>query len=323
MDYGKAGLIETLVRIKRSNLPYVGAGRSKKQAQSPVIIDWGEIRVGILARCEIQFGVATDVRSGAAGFDATIYSQIKKLKNETDLVVVSIHAAAEMAPWPSPRRQDVWRSLIDAGADVVHGHHSHVPQGWEWYGNGLICYGLGNFCVDPEKWRWHPYGLWSLAPELSLKNGGLEMMPKTTVIDDLGNRIRVRDASVEEAEHHQRYFFDCNRPLSNSRLLEGLWQEVSIRMYQAFYSEWLCFNSPLKNNLRWFLGNSLRRVKRVLLQKSDAFYAKNKYLLWYHMFSCESHNDAISTAFGVLGGELEDFRSLKTKLLVDKMFIIK
>jgi poly-gamma-glutamate synthesis protein (capsule biosynthesis protein) len=254
MDYGEAGLIESLVRIGRFNLQTVGAGKTKKEAQSPVFFDWNKIRIGILARCEIQFGVATDVSSGVAGFDASIYSQIKNLKQETDIVIVSIHAAAEMFPWPSPRRRDVWRSLIDAGADIVHGHHSHVPQGWEKYGNGLICYGLGNFCVDPKKWRWHPDGLWSLAPELSLKSDGLEMMPKTTVIDDLGDRIRIRDARADESAYHQRYLVDCNRPLSDPRLLEGLWQDVSVRMYKDCYSDWLGFNFSLKNDLRWFAG---------------------------------------------------------------------
>lgn len=47
-------------------------------------------------------------------------------------------------------------------------HHAHVPQGWEEYNSGWIPYGLGNFCVDPIKWFWHPNVLWPLAPQLSL-----------------------------------------------------------------------------------------------------------------------------------------------------------
>jgi hypothetical protein len=39
------------------------------------------------------------------------------------------------------------------------------------------------------------------------------------------------------------------------------------------------------------------------------------------MFACESHSDAISTALGVLGGELEDVRSLEARRLIDNMFI--
>ena len=38
-------------------------------------------------------------------------------------------------------------AVIDAGADIVHGHHSHIPQGYERYNGGFICYGLGNLLV--------------------------------------------------------------------------------------------------------------------------------------------------------------------------------
>lgn len=326
MDYGEVGLLESLARLESANFLYVGAGRTKKQAQNPVIFDWSEIRVGVLARCETQFGVATDTKPGVAEFDATIYSQIKKLKREADVVIVSIHAAAEMVPWPSPRRQNVWRSLVEAGADIVHGHHSHVPQGWERYGNGLICYGLGNFCVDPEKWRWHPHGLWSFAPEFLLRSSGLEMMPKTAVVDDIGEKIRVRDASAEESVQHQRYLFNCNRPLLDPILLEGLWQEGSIRMYHGYYSRWLGFDLSLKNTLRGLVGDGLRKLNRSVFRKNRFFTVRHdfntKYLLWYHMFACESHNDAIATALGVISGELEDRRSKETSLLADEMMIL-
>ena len=169
MDYGEIGYKETQQLIQKDQWLYAGAGSSKRQAFEPAILDWGDKKVGVLARCEVQYGIASETTPGVAAFDATICEQIRKLKTEVDIVIASIHAAAEMLPWPSPQRQDAWRALIDAGADIVHGHHAHVPQGWEEYNGGLIFYGLGNFCVDPVKWAWHPNGLWSLAPELSFQ----------------------------------------------------------------------------------------------------------------------------------------------------------
>lgn len=228
-----------------------------------------------------------------------------------------------MVPWPSPRRQIAWRSLIDTGADVVHGHHAHVPQGWERYGNGLIFYGLGNFCVDPAKWQWHPHGLWSLAPELWIKSGCLEMAPRTTAIDDLGETIRIRNANADESEQHQRYLVDCSRPLSDPRMLEGLWQECSVRMYQKYYSSWLGFELPLAKNIRRVLGEIYCLTKQLSMSKfsSHGIY-RDKYLLRYHLFACDSHNDAIATALSVLSGEFEDFRSKEISVLVDKMMYL-
>lgn len=325
MDFGAVGLEASYEKIISNGWIGIGAGKSKEDAQAPVMINISGVRVCILARCETQFGIATNRRAGVAAFDATIYKQIKKLKTENDFIIVSVHAAAEILPWPSPKRQQTWRSLIDAGADIVHGHHAHVPQGWEEYNGGLIFYGLGNFCVDPEKWRWHPQGLWSFAPELSFMNGKIVMQPKTTVIDDLGVSIRVRDANKSEKKQHFDYLKKCNEPLDDPLLLEGLWQDASIRMYQEFYSRWLGFNISLPkktiNSFRYSLG----RIKRaVLRQQSSALNSlQSQYLLWYHLFACDSHNDAISTALGVLGGELEDCRTEKTARIVEEMLVLK
>ncbi|MEP1558057.1 MAG: CapA family protein, partial [Lentilitoribacter sp.] len=268
--------------------------------------------------------IATEARAGVAGFDASIYDQIRLLKCEVDILIISVHAAAEMVPWPSPRRQETWRSLVDAGADVVHGHHAHVPQGWEEYNGGLIFYGLGNFCVDPDKWGWHPQGLWSLAPELTKTTRGIAMRPKTTVIDDLGDRIRIREADEAENTMHLTYLHQCNLPLGDSVLLEGLWQEASIKMYTEYFAKWLGFKSPsfFGSNL-YIIRRRLERLKNLLLTGQGELDScgpqRSRYLLWYHLFACDSHNDAIGTALGVLSGELEDMRTNQTAFMIDQL----
>ncbi|MBU2569371.1 MAG: CapA family protein [Gammaproteobacteria bacterium] len=325
MDFGATGLEASCQKIRSDGWLGIGAGKSKLEAESPVILQLNNTRIGFLARCETQFGIASNHRAGVAAFDATIYEQIKKLKVEADFVIASVHAAAEMLPWPSPKRQRTWRSLIDAGADIVHGHHAHVPQGWEKYNEGLILYGLGNFCVDPEKWHWHPQGLWSFAPQLSFINGKIEMQPKTTLIDDLGVTIRVRDSDQTEQKQHLEYLKKCNQPLANSFLLEGIWQEASIRMYHEFYSRWLGFRNSFPKNAISSLRHSLGCIKRAVprQQSSVSNPLQSRYLLWYHLFACDSHNDAISTALGVLSGELEDCRTEKTARIVDEMLVSK
>jgi poly-gamma-glutamate synthesis protein (capsule biosynthesis protein) len=112
------------------------------------------LRIGVLGRCETQFGIALQ-RPGAAALDPTLYESIRKLKSEVDVVVLSVHGAAEMVPWPSPQWQDLLRSFVDCGADIVHGHHSHIPQGYEVYQGKIIFYGLGNFLVNPADWLTH------------------------------------------------------------------------------------------------------------------------------------------------------------------------
>lgn len=330
MDFGHVGLASTINALEREKenqkWRFVGAGDNLIHARKPLLFEHGGARIGILSRCEIQFGIATRTKPGVAAFDSSIYKQIRDLKKQVDFVIVSIHAAAEMVPWPSPRRQETWRSLVDAGADVIHGHHAHIPQGWEEYNGGFIFYGLGNFCVDPQKWLWHPQGLWSLSPELEPTVSGLRVTTATTVIDELGDSIRVREACHNEKNKHMAYLEQCNRPLSAPILLEGLWQEASVRMYNDYFAKWLGFDSP---SMIKFGGRLLRAklgtIKRRLFEassKSTRPPNTDQLLLWYHLFECDSHNDAIGTALGLLSGEVEDCRNEETSRLAREWMVL-
>jgi poly-gamma-glutamate synthesis protein (capsule biosynthesis protein) len=322
MDFGATGLVKSIEKIVKNGWLYAGAGTSVLEAQRPAFFDWFGKRVALISRCETQFGIASKSKAGVAALDSSIYKQIRLLKKESDLLIVSIHAAAEMIPWPSPRRQENWRSLIDEGVDVIHGHHAHVPQGWEEYNGGFIFYGLGNFCVDPNKWSWHPQGLWSLAPELEVVENRIKLTIQTKVIEDLGESVQVREADEAEYAKHLAYLDKCNYPLSNRALLEGLWQEASVRMYNEHYARWLGFQSLS------FVGKSIQFIREnlIMLRKSfvntgagSHYPSRSQMLLWYHLFVCDSHNDAISTALGVLAGELEDQRSEVTAMLVNEL----
>jgi poly-gamma-glutamate synthesis protein (capsule biosynthesis protein) len=319
-DYGYYGYKETVSLLRKNNFFYVGAGKTKRDAEKPLILNLNNIKIGVLARCEIQFGISQANKPGVAGFNANIYKQIKDLKKKTDLLVVSYHGAAELLPWPSPARQDLFRSLVDAGADIIHGHHAHTPQGWEEYNNGIIFYGLGNFCVDPAKWSWHPNGTWSLAPEISYINKKIKFKLKTTVIRDYGNEISVNNSNKKESVNHFSYLKLCNEPLKNRKLLEGLWQEASLKMYHDYYVNWLGFNSLKK--IRYLKTFAIKLIRSVLPKKNNIISFKtSRLLLHYHLFACNSHNDAISTALGLLGGELKDLRNKRTKKLINKWMI--
>ena len=322
-DYGLEGLIATKNELDNKNYGYAGAGISEKESKEPFIFEFNNKKICILSRCETQFGSSDYEKSGVAILDNKIFNQIGKLKEIFDFIIVSIHCGAEMSPWPSPTRQDNFRALVDAGATIVHGHHSHIPQGWEKYNNGFIFYGLGNFCVDPMDWGWHPNGLWSLAPEFNLSEGNLQLKINTTVQEKKNedNIIIVRDSMDAEIKDHINYIKDCNYPLQNPILLKGLWQEISIRMYKKHFSKWLNFDASL-------IRSNYRICKNLLLSLKDNFFSKKKNynfqkqnLLRFHLFACESHKDVIETSLGLISGETKDYRSLETVKLVDKWFI--
>jgi len=82
-----------------------------------------------------------------------ILARIKTVRPRVDYLIVSIHWGNEYLPKPEQWRVDFARQLIDAGADVIHGHHPHVWQGQEIYKNKYIFYSLGNFIFD-QSWSY-------------------------------------------------------------------------------------------------------------------------------------------------------------------------
>ncbi|MBO5364221.1 MAG: CapA family protein [Clostridia bacterium] len=72
---------------------------------------------------------------------------MEQVKNEgAELIVVQVHWGIEGEAIPTPRQREIAHAAIDAGADLVMGHHPHVLQGLEEYKGKMIAYSLGNFC---------------------------------------------------------------------------------------------------------------------------------------------------------------------------------
>lgn len=326
MDYGVKGLDNTLTMLANAQAFYCGAGDNLDASRKPLIIEHEGMKVGVISRCETQFGIATNDCPGACPIDATIYNSIKELRECCDLLIVSFHAAAEMSPWPSPQRQDLCRSLIDAGANVVHGHHSHIPQGWESYKDGYIFYGLGNLCVDPSIWSSYNNALWSLTPRLAYSGGKLDIEVKTSTINSLETgMVEILDSTDEQRAIHNAYLEIANLPLSDRGLLEGLWQEVSVDLYQNHFGPWLGLikSEDYEAETIWRRIKVLRSKTKQFIKKyvlpngldSGNHISRYQQMLWYHLFACESHSTAISCALGVLSGVIPDKRTPSSKAL--------
>ena len=323
MDFGERGLQSSLDGLQAQGLQAVGAGLDRESAEAPLIIDWRDRRVGVLARCETQFGIAHGNGAGVAALGSGLFEQIRALKTQVDHVIVSVHAAAETVPWPSPQRQSLFRAMVDAGADVIHGHHAHVPQGWERYRSGWIFYGLGNFCVDPAKWSLLKHALWSVIPVLSLSEAGIDVSIETGCVSADGANIVLRGSTTQEHEQYLRYLEKCNSPLEDSDLLEGVWQEASITLYERYFSQWLGFKKTAPQVVKGVLretASSLRHLRPAPGGHSAmGNRERDQMLLRYHLFACDSHRDAIATATGVLGGELPDLRTPRSSALIAEL----
>lgn len=150
MDYGADGLHSTISYLNKAGIKTVGAGQNIHQARSPVVIEGPGIKIGFLANALTRDN-ATARKSGVAGLNPrSLEKEIRLLKSDCDLVVVSLHAGVEFKSRPENYMRSISRSLVEHGCDIVLGTHPHSVQGIEEYKNGLIAYSLGNFVFDPQ-----------------------------------------------------------------------------------------------------------------------------------------------------------------------------
>ena len=157
LDQDKEGLFETMAVLSENDIPYVGAGKNLAEAQKPHIFEKNGKKIGLYNCAEHEFTIADEENAGANPFDVfDSYDHIRDLKKECDYVVVIYHGGKEHYRYPSPRVQKACRKMIDEGADLVVGQHSHCVCCEEKYKNGVICYGQGNFVfdfLDTEYWK--------------------------------------------------------------------------------------------------------------------------------------------------------------------------
>lgn len=151
-DYGRVAALDTLKYLREAGIGYVGFGRNHDEANEPVVRQVGEAKVAFLGYTEFYSrALWADDRLGLSEFEPTpIAKRIGALKEsaKADLVVVSLHWGEEYKTEANATQRKIAHQLVDAGADLIIGHHPHVPQEFERYKDGYIIYSLGNFVFD-------------------------------------------------------------------------------------------------------------------------------------------------------------------------------
>ncbi len=164
LDWGRAGLAETLATLKAAGIRTAGAGHEAASAEAPSVVALAAgRRVLVYGYAMPSSGVpaewaATHERSGVnlladlspASVEA-VARQVERYRSEGDCVVVSIHWGPNWGYDVRPEERAFAHALVEtAHADVVHGHSSHHPRGIEVHYGRPILYGCGDLLNDYE-----------------------------------------------------------------------------------------------------------------------------------------------------------------------------
>lgn len=149
-DYNAKGLEDTLAALDQAGILHVGAGKDLKDARKPVILEYNNKKIGFLGCYSNGYRSAGVSKPGVCPrYENIILEDIRKLKTQVAYVVVNIHWGKEKQPVPEEWQIKLAHKMVDSGANLVIGHHSHTIQGVEEYQGSIIAYSLGNFMFFP------------------------------------------------------------------------------------------------------------------------------------------------------------------------------
>ena len=150
-DYGKDAFLDMLTAFEEKGLPHIGAGRNLEEAMKPYYFIIGGYKFAFVNATRAEKYVltpgATETSEGVFRcYDPTnMINLIKELRPNNDYVVAIIHYGWEDHHELEQVQIDSSHMYIDAGADIVVGHHAHTLQGVEFYNHKPIIYNLGDF----------------------------------------------------------------------------------------------------------------------------------------------------------------------------------
>ena len=218
VDYGKAGLMDTITALENANIKYIGGGRTEKEAASPLMFQKelkGKIfKAAIVA--SYNYGVASDnygfyAKGNIPGVnkkDLTKFTQqIKELKEiDKDLMyILSPHWGPNYV-WRTFTQQQQGEEFIRAGTDLIVGHSAHMIQEIEYYKNKLVMYSIGNFLINGNgEYKRRKLPPYSFIARLNIQNIEGEFVKKMIVypimVDNMATDFTPRFVNEKEFKH--------------------------------------------------------------------------------------------------------------------------
>lgn len=260
-DCKMSGLKATIQILDELGVSHTGAGWLSEHVE-PAIIGNNGYKIGFLAYVDKTTNPKTErfpeLYINYLEID-TVLKDIGRLAENTDKVIVSIHWGTDYSYYPTPKQIRLAHLIIDAGADILMGHHSHTFQPYEKYKHGYIFYSLGGLTFGDY-----------------MKNGKLQSLFRKTkrsavVFCDLldmkltflptkelkANIIQIDKRNYPEWSKMRWRFYKIKHSYSLMERLFEFQEKVLYRIYEYFFGY---YQNPLK---RLFMFSNYIKIKRL------------------------------------------------------------
>jgi poly-gamma-glutamate synthesis protein (capsule biosynthesis protein) len=234
-DCGTAGFEKTRQLLLSNGIQPVGAGKDLAEARRPLSFEIDGIKAALftISEGEDMLG-ATEHSYGVRPWEvAKLAEDIRSARTKYDIILVSAHCGLEYQPYPSYYVYEAFKLWSEAGADMIIGHHPHVPQGMTCFGKTPAYFSLGNFAFYQPVKFFHRKTGYFLEIEAD-KNGITAHHAVPYRIEETNLRLLTQD---EQADFKQ-LFAKLSAPLASSDTAKEAWNAVlAYNGLQGFQNE--------------------------------------------------------------------------------------
>ncbi len=222
-DSNYSGFANTRELLKKNGIALVGAGENIAEARRELAFEVNGIKFALFAVSEGEDMLgATENSFGVRPWEVEkLAEDIRNARSKYDIILISAHCGLEYQPYPSFYVYEAFKLWAEAGADMIIGHHPHVPQGMTYFGKTPAYFSLGNFVFyQPVKFYHRKQGYF-LEIEAD-KNGITSHKAVPYRIDE--NNLRL--LNKEEKADFEKLFAELSAPLASAETAEQAWHAV-------------------------------------------------------------------------------------------------
>lgn len=260
-DCKMSGLKATIYLLEELGIHHTGAGWKKEHIE-PVVVEKDGVSIGFIAYVDKSTNPKTENYSELLinYFDVEkVIDDIKNLRNTVNKIICSVHWGNDYSFYPTIDQKNIAHKLIDAGADIIMGHHPHTLQPYERYKNGVIFYSLGGLTFGDFERNGKMYALYRKTKRGVIAKCNLASMELsfTATKEFVGNYVKVDTRNYHKWSANKWRVFKLKESSSFFKLLINFEENVLHRTYEYFFGY---YQNPIK---RLFQISNLGKFKKL------------------------------------------------------------
>jgi len=154
LDYGQDAILQTMQILDKNGIKYQGIIKGDlNRPNEPLIMEVNGLKIGFLCYSQVSPASFTPTKNRLGvipAYISAIKRDVKAAKKKVDTLIVYMHWGKENEPVQKYQYSEA-REILDEGADIIIGSHTHLFQDIELYNGKYIFYGLGNFVFDQDR----------------------------------------------------------------------------------------------------------------------------------------------------------------------------